>query len=122
MITLTIRGPIPAKKNENKITCAGRYPRTYKSKRFINWHGPALEELAYTYRGETIEKTKSIVLRYYLKTRRKKDLTNMSESVMDLLVDAGVLLDDEFKVAPDVRMVFMAIDKDNPRCEVEIEV
>jgi Holliday junction resolvase RusA-like endonuclease len=122
MITLTIRGPIPAKKNENKITCAGRYPRTYKSKRFINWYEPALEELGYTYKGETIEQTKSIVLRYYLKTKRKKDLTNISESIMDLLVDARVLKDDEYKVVPDVRMVFMAIDKENPRCEVEIEV
>lgn len=54
-------------------------------------------------------------------SKRKADLTNKAESIMDALVDAGVLEDDNWFVCGDIRLLFGGIDRLNPRAEVEIE-
>lgn len=59
-------------------------------------------------------------LTFYPSTRRRSDLTNKAESIMDLLVDAGILEDDNWFVVPKVTLLFGGIDKDNPRVEIEL--
>lgn len=39
----------------------------------------------------------------------------------DALVELGVLPDDNHKIVPEFRFSFGFVDKDNPRCELEIE-
>ena len=48
------------------------------------------------------------------------DLTNKAESIMDTLVDAGILEDDCWKQTGPVHLIPMGVDKDNPRVEVEL--
>jgi Holliday junction resolvase RusA-like endonuclease len=51
----------------------------------------------------------------------RADLTNKAESIMDLLVDAGVLQDDNWNVVPEVILRCKGIDRTNPRAEITIE-
>ncbi len=57
---------------------------------------------------------------YYMPTRRRVDLLNLLEASCDILVDAGVLADDnsQIVVSHDGSRVFY--DKENPRVEIEI--
>ena len=53
-------------------------------------------------------------------TRRRGDLTNKAESVMDLLVDCKVIEDDNWFSVPRVNLIFGGVDRTNPRAEVTI--
>ena len=59
-------------------------------------------------------------IEYWLPDRRKRDLTNMTESVMDLLVDRDIISDDNCGVVTWVSMRNRGRDKENPRTEIEI--
>ena len=39
---------------------------------------------------------------------------------MDLLVDAGVIEDDNWFIIPEISLKFGGIDRQNPRCEISI--
>lgn len=62
----------------------------------------------------------SILAVFFPPDRRKADLSNKFESVADLLVDAGVLEDDNWFVCPSVTIELGEVDKENPRVEIEI--
>ena len=51
----------------------------------------------------------------------KGDLSNKAESIMDLLVDNGVIEDDNWFEVPALASTFGGVDKANPRAEVVIE-
>ena len=57
---------------------------------------------------------------FYMPTRRKCDLTNMLESVDDVMVKAGLLLDDNFTIIQSHDGSRIFYDKENPRTEVYI--
>ena len=63
-----------------------------------------------------------IHLTIYSENKRKFDLTNKAESIMDLLVDAGILLDDNYEVVPKLILEYGGQDKENPRCEIQIHL
>lgn len=58
---------------------------------------------------------------YYMPTRRRVDIVNLHSALHDVLVEVGVLEDDnsQIVVSTDGSRVFY--DKHNPRTEVEIE-
>ena len=57
---------------------------------------------------------------YYMQTRRRVDLTNLHESLHDLLVHHGVLADDNCRIVVSTDGSRVRYDKHNPRTEVEI--
>ena len=57
---------------------------------------------------------------YYMPTRRRVDLTNLMEATHDILVNCGVLADDNSKVIVSVDGSRVDYDKENPRTEIEI--
>jgi hypothetical protein len=56
----------------------------------------------------------------YAPDRRKADLTNKAESIMDLLVDAKIIEDDNWYIIPNVSLHFKGVDKEDPRAVVTI--
>ncbi len=58
---------------------------------------------------------------FYMQTRRKVDLLNLLAAVDDLLVDCGVLEDDNARVVAAHDGSRVLYDKDAPRIEIEIE-
>jgi Holliday junction resolvase RusA-like endonuclease len=57
---------------------------------------------------------------FFMKTRRKVDLTNLLEAVDDVLVYYGIVVDDNYKVIAGHDGSRVMVDKDNPRTEIYI--
>lgn len=57
---------------------------------------------------------------YYRQTKRRVDLTNLLAATHDLLVESGVLADDNSKIIVSVDGSRVMHDKDSPRVEIEI--
>lgn len=57
---------------------------------------------------------------FYMKTKRRVDLTNLLEALDDMLVNAGVILDDNRDIIASHDGSLVLYDKENPRIEIEI--
>ena len=57
---------------------------------------------------------------YFMGTKRKVDLCNLIEATCDILVDAGVLADDNSQIVASHDGCKVLYDKENPRVEIEI--
>ena len=57
---------------------------------------------------------------FYMPTKRKCDLTNLLEAVDDILVNAGVLADDNYTIIESHDGSRVYYDKDDPRTEIYI--
>lgn len=57
---------------------------------------------------------------YYMDTRRKVDRPNLEEALLDVLVRAGVLADDNCAIAATADGSRVLYDKERPRTEVTI--
>lgn len=57
---------------------------------------------------------------FFLKTRRKTDLTNLLQAICDILVDYKVISDDNYFIVSSFDGTFASYDKENPRTIVEI--
>jgi len=57
---------------------------------------------------------------FYMPTHRSCDLTNLLQSIDDIMVKAGLLKDDNFKVICSHDGSRVRYDKENPRTEVYI--
>lgn len=90
---------------------------SFPNARYKDWHRGASKQL---YRVPNFGKPNLIELTFFPKTKRGSDLTNKAESIMDLLVDNGVLLDDNWFIVGNVSLKFGAVDPKNPRVEIEI--
>jgi len=108
---------VPSKKNSKQIIYVQGRPLIISSKGYQKWHRSAQNQL---YGVKSLLELSSITLTFYPSTRRKSDLTNKAESVMDLLVDTGVIPDDNWFVCPKVVLQFGGIDKVKPRVEIII--
>jgi Holliday junction resolvase RusA-like endonuclease len=58
---------------------------------------------------------------FYMPTRRLCDLTNLEESIDDIMVKAGLLKDDNYNIIASHDGSRVLHDKQNPRTEVLIE-
>lgn len=57
---------------------------------------------------------------FYMKTRRKVDLTNLNEALHDVLVRCGCIADDNCTIVASADGSRVKYDKENPRTEVTI--
>jgi Holliday junction resolvase RusA-like endonuclease len=114
---IIFKGVPPSKKNSKQIFMAGNRPVIMPSKLYKAWH----EEMMWKMKGiKPIKGKVKLSMTLYAKDRRNGDLSNRFESIADLLVDAGVIEDDNWNIVHKVEMIFGGIDKDNPRAEVTI--
>lgn len=58
---------------------------------------------------------------FYRETRIRCDLSNLLEAAMDILVEYGILADDNFNIITGFDGSRVYIDKENPRTEIMIE-
>ena len=110
--SIILYGRIPSKKNSKIFVRRG--PRTFliPQPQYKAWH----EEQSWMlkkYKG--IETSSKIKAEFWLPDNRKTDLTNKAESIMDLLVDNGIMQDDSWQVISDLHLSAKGIDKKNPR-------
>jgi len=120
MLKLIINGDCPSKKNSRAFSFRGNRPMSFPGKYYRLWHNDALKQIAIEQPLPLLKNVKQIEIKVFAKTKRKSDLTNKAESVMDLLVDAGIIEDDNWFIIPEVRLLFGGVDPENPRVEIKI--
>ena len=118
-LKIILKGRIPSKKNSKQVFARGGRVIVIPSENYKVWH----EEQSYMikkYRPKKpIEKCEVEIL-FYAPDKRKADLTNKAESLMDLLVDNNFIVDDNWFVCYEIKLYFGGVDKKNPRAEVII--
>lgn len=118
-MTIEIEGHTPSKKNSRQHFLAGGRRVVAPSKQYQEWHELASWQIASQRPHRPLELA-DVTLTFYAKDRRPNDLSNKAESVMDLLVDAGFLKDDNWNVVPNLTLRYGGIDRERPRAVVEI--
>lgn len=124
MIKLTLTGIPPAKKNSKRWIVRGSRRFLVPSEKHEAWHSLATYEVIHQIGGirEILPLSVSkIEITYFATDKRRRDSSNATESVMDLLVDIGVLKDDNMIEVPDLRMIYGGILKTQARTDIVIE-
>jgi hypothetical protein len=111
---IIILGAIPSKKNSKIMVCRGKFPILLPSSNFTKWHKDALLQLT----GQKKIRANELILTFFAGDNRKFDLTNKAESIMDLLVDGGLIEDDNYSIISNLHLHFGGVEKGNPRCEI----
>lgn len=117
---ITILGRIPSKKNSRRPFIRGGRVMNFPSKDYVEWH--KIAELQILAKGIPEKPYENITahITIYAPDKRASDLTNKAESIMDLLVDTGVIKDDNWFVCPLILLQFGGVDKENPRAIVKL--
>lgn len=116
---ITLFGRIPSKKNSKIMICRRGRPILISSPAYATWHETQMWVLKDHKLRKQVPKTiKSIELNFYAPDSRKTDLSNKTESIMDLLVDCGLITDDNWYIVPQLILNFCGVDRENPRVEI----
>lgn len=107
--------PITKKNHQNIIKVKGR-PMVIPSKQYRMYENAATPFCPYL----LIDYPVNVEAHYYMPTRRRVDITNLESALMDLLVCAGTLQDDNCRIVVSTDGSRVHYDKENPRTEVII--
>ena len=118
-LNLTIKGRIPSKKNSRLIFSQRGRVINIPSNKYREWHKNATASLSGTFKP--LNKASLVRLSFYMPDKRRTDLTNKAESILDFLVDNNILADDSWQVVSNICLECKGIDRENPRCEVTIQ-
>ena len=120
MLKFTIPLAPITKKNHQRILKNRRTKAHFvaPSEQYENYEAAALWYVPR--RSAPIDSPVNVKCLFYMPTARSCDLTNLEEAIDDILVKAGLLADDNYKIiaAHDGSRVY--IDRQKPRTEIEI--
>ena len=119
MIKFTIHVTPVTKKNSQRIVVNKRtgYPMILPSEKYVQYEKDARWFIP---RVDTIEGPVNIKAVFYMPTRRRVDLVNLEEALLDVLVKHGLLADDNSQVVHSMDGSYVDYDKENSRTEVYI--
>lgn len=115
---IVLTGDPRTKKNSQRIVVQGKRRFIMPSAQYKKYENACLWQL----KGKRWQLAGPLNLKceYYMATRRKVDLVNLNESILDILVKAGVLEDDNRDVVATMDGSRVEYDKNNPRVEITI--
>ena len=117
-VSFVILGETPSKKNSKRLIVVKGRTIPISSKHYEAWRKAALKQIEWE--EGPLRSEVAIEITIFAGTRRAGDLTNKAESVMDLLVEKKVLVDDNWFIVPAVTLMFGGVDRFRPRAEVVI--
>lgn len=116
---IVILGRIPSKKNSTwTLVIKGRMVRLPSAK-YKEWHKDASSQLI---DQKAIPTPCKITIEFWFPDARKTDLSNKCESIMDLLVDNGIIPDDNCNEVPELLLIYRGIDRKNPRAHIQWQI
>ena len=123
-MVFTLLGSIPSKKNSRTIFINKKTGKigNIPSPRYQKWHREQSEALEGLFKGLPISVPIKITVDFYLIDKRRRDLSNMVESINDLLVDTMIIADDYWAIVAEQHTTFKGIDRENPRAIIHLEV
>lgn len=101
----------------NKAT--GR-PFVMPSKQYKQYERAAAWYIPKLHQPSPIKEPVNVKCLFYMPTRRRCDLVNMQEAILDVMVHAGLLEDDNYSIVESMDGSRVLYDKENPRTEIEI--
>ena len=104
------------KKNHQQIIWNKNRPMIIPSKQYKIYE----HDCAYFMPPYKMDGRVNVKAHFYMSTRRRVDLVNLLQALLDILVKYGVLEDDNSKVVVSVDGSRVFYDKENPRTEGEI--
>lgn len=115
----TIEVPPRSKKNSQQIIFNHKTKRlmVMPSKAYKQYEADCAEYVPYL----QINKPINVKAIFYMDARRKVDLVNLEEALLDVMVKYGCIEDDNSKIVVSMDGSRVAYDKYYPRTEVEIE-
>lgn len=121
-LKFTIYGQVLSQKNSKQIVynkSTGK-PLIVSNKRVQEWKKDVAKQLygIGLFKGEY---PTYVSITIWNKDKRARDLDNQFTSIMDSIVDAGILSDDDCWRVGEFRVKFAGVDKENPRAEIEIK-
>lgn len=122
MINIVITGRVPSKKNSKRIVTRGKRAFLIGSQDYLDWKSVAKQQISSQLKKDFIKFVEpvSIQIDVYFPDRRKADITNKVESIMDAMVDEGVIEDDKWQCVPELILTGQ-YDKENPRVVIRIK-
>lgn len=117
-LKIVFQGIPPSKKNSKKIMYMRGKPIIVSSDSHKAWHTENMWLLKKV-KAKFVDPVK-MKCTFFPKDKRAHDSTNVVESINDILVDAGIIKDDNWFLLPDIHLLFGGVDPQNPRVEVEI--
>lgn len=122
---INITGDVPSKKNSRNLFVKNGRIINIPNKRYKEWLDDSLmqcQSLKNAHSGSLpIEKAERLIITIYPSNKRKFDLDNRLGSIMDFLVDLGIITDDNYTVVPDIRISIGETRKNNGGCKIIIE-
>ena len=121
---LEIKGNTPALKNAKQIFVNKRTGKPFITSSNLSkeWQASAKAQLREQFEGYKVTGYPiSIAMEFFFKTKRAKDLDNAATSVLDALVHAGVIEDDNINYVDTLSISFGGYDKENPRVNIYID-
>lgn len=116
---IMLPGEPRTKKNSGRIVMAGGKPMLLPSKQYKEYREICLWKIP-AWQKARIAEPVNVCCVYYMKTKRKVDLCNLLEATCDILVDAGVLADDNSDIIVGHDGSRVCYDKLDPRAEITI--
>ena len=121
MLQIVVPGQPVTKKNSQQILVNKKTGRPFvsPSKQYKQYKSACAEYLSEIV-DTPIDYPVQVTCVYYMPTRRRVDLTNLMEATHDILVDYGILEDDNCRIVQSVDGSRVDYDKDNPRVDITI--
>lgn len=118
MIHFTVQGTPVTKKNSQRIVWNPRTKRylIQPSVTFVRYEYEALKQIP----ESLIDYPVNVAAVFYMPTRRKVDLVNLQEAILDVMVKAGCIIDDNSSIVVTMDGSKVKYDKENPRTEITI--
>ena len=118
-MTIILPGEPRTKKNSSRIVVSGSRPVLLPSKPYKEYREVCMWKIP-GWQKTRINEPVNLQCVYYLSTKRRVDLCNLIEATCDILVDAGVIADDNSKIVVSHDGSRVKLDRDNPRAEITI--
>lgn len=99
-VELILDGSVPSKKNSRINTKGGK---SFPNKKFIEWQNDSLRSVRHQTRTRFLNPVGVEVIIYF-GTDVRADLDNKVTSILDMLVEAMVLVDDKWQNVPIIKM------------------
>ena len=100
VLTFILDGEVPAKKNSRILNTKTRH--VFPNKTYRIWHDAALIQLLSQWDKIAVSGPCAIDVVFIHGDLRRRDSDNGLSSVLDLIVDAGILPDDKWQVIPEI--------------------
>lgn len=121
-IKITIPLPPVTKKNSQRIMHSSKTGKSFimPSQKYMDYEAEAVWHCKRARVQRPIEEPVEVKCLFYMPTKRRVDLTNLLESIDDVLVRADVLKDDHSGIIVSHDGSRVLYDKETPRTEVSI--